>query len=345
LSAAPRVVTFGEIMLRLGSPGFERLLQSAMLTATFGGGEANVAVSLAQFGLHSDYVTRLPGHAIGDAVVRALRAEGVGTSHIVRGGSRLGIYFTETGASQRASTVIYDRAHSAISEIPADAVNWNAVMAGASWFHVTGITPALGERGVDATKAAVAAAKSAGATVSVDLNYRKKLWTEAQAQAVMRPLMASVDVVIANEEDLQSVLGVHVSGTDVTSGTLNVDAYRDAAEWVTRKLGPTLVAITLRESLSASDNGWSAVLWDGEAGVLHQSQHYNVRLVDRIGGGDSFAAGLIYGLVTGRSREDSLRFAVAASALKQTIPGDFNRVSVAEVDALAKGDASGRVQR
>ena len=191
----------------------------------------------------------------------------------------------------------------------------------------------------------MAAAKKAGAKVSVDLNYRKKLWTEAQAQAAMRPLMASVDVVIANEEDLQSVLGVHVSGTDVTSGTLNVTAYRDAAEWVTEKLGPPLVAITLRESLSASDNGWSAVLWDGDARILHQSQRYSVRLVDRIGGGDSFAAGLIYGLVTGRSKEDSLRFAVAASALKQTIPGDFNRVSVAEVDALAKGDASGRVQR
>jgi 2-dehydro-3-deoxygluconokinase len=340
-----RVVTFGEIMLRLGSPGFERLFQSAMLTATFGGGEANVAVSLAQFGLQSDYVTRLPSNAIGDAVVRALRAEGVGTSHIVRGGSRLGIYFTETGASQRASTVIYDRAHSAISEIPADAVHWDQVMGGAAWFHVTGITPALGERAIEATKASVAAAKKAGAKVSVDLNYRKKLWTEAQAQAVMRPMMASVDVVIANEEDLQSVLGVHVSGADVTSGTLNVDAYREAAESVTRTLGPPLVAITLRESLSASDNGWSAVLWDGEAGALHHSQHYNVRLVDRIGGGDSFAAGLIYGLATGRSREDALRFAVAASALKQTIPGDFNRVTVAEVDTLAKGDASGRVQR
>lgn len=341
----PRVVTFGEIMLRLGSPGFERLFQSPMLTATFGGGEANVAVSLAQFGLRSEYVTRVPAHAIGDAVVRALRAEGVGTSHIVRGGSRLGIYFTETGASQRASTVIYDRANSAISEIPPDAVKWNDVMDGAAWFHVTGITPALGERAIAATRAAVDAAKKAGAQVSVDLNYRKKLWTPAQAQAVMRPLMTSVDVVIANEEDLQSVLGVHIGETDVTTGTLNIDAYRDAAQWVTHKLGPKLVAITLRESLSASDNGWSAVLWDGDTNTLHRSQHYNVRLVDRIGGGDSFAAGLIYGLVTGRSREDSLRFAVAASALKQTIPGDFNRAGIAEVDALAKGDASGRVQR
>ena len=340
-----RVVTFGEIMLRLSPPGFERLLQSPMLVATFGGGEANVAVSLAQFGLESDYVTRLPANAIGDAAIRALRAEGVNTSHVARGGSRVGIYYAETGASQRASTVLYDRASSAISEIPEDAVDWNAVMRGAAWFHVTGITPALGEKGAAATKASVAAAKRAGARVSVDLNYRKKLWTQTQAQAVMRPLMRDVDVVIANEEDLQAVLGVHVAGADVTSGTLDVDAYRKAAEVVTKDLGPSMVAITLRESLSASDNGWSAVLWDAPSGTLHQSQHYAVRLVDRIGGGDSFAAGLIYGLVTGRSHADALKFAVAASALKQTIPADFNRVSVAEVDALAKGDASGRVQR
>jgi 2-dehydro-3-deoxygluconokinase len=218
-------------------------------------------------------------------------------------------------------------------------------MDGAAWFHVTGITPALGEAAAAATRAAVGAAKRAGARVSVDLNYRKKLWSTAEAQAVMRPLMQSVDVVIANEEDLQSVLGVQVADTDVTSGTLNVNAYQDAAQWVTRNLGPSLVAITLRESVSASDNGWSALLWDGATGALHQSQRYAVRLVDRIGGGDSFAAGLIYSLVTGRSHPDALRFAVAASALKQTIPGDFNRVSVAEVDALAKGDASGRVQR
>ena len=340
-----RVVSFGEIMLRLSPPGFERLFQSPVLSATFGGGEANVAVSLAQFGLESHYVTRLPANPIGDGVVRALRAEGVRTEHIARGGSRVGIYFTETGASQRASTVIYDRAHSAISEIPDDAIAWDVVMAGAAWFHVTGISPALGERAAAATKASILAARRAGARVSVDLNFRKKLWTEAQAQAVMRPLMGDVDVVIANEEDLQSVLGIQVKGADVTSGALDVDAYRDAAATVTETLGPSLVAITLRESLSASDNGWSAVLWDGAAKTLHQSQHYHVRLVDRIGGGDSFAAGLIYGLVTGRPHADALRFAVAASALKQTIPGDFNRVSVAEVDALAKGDASGRVQR
>jgi 2-dehydro-3-deoxygluconokinase len=340
-----RVITFGEIMLRLSPPGFERLLQSPALVATFGGGEANVAVSLAQFGLDSHYVTRLPSQAIGDAAIRALRAEGVGTDFVARGGQRVGIYFAETGASQRAGIVVYDRAHSAISEIPPDAIDWNTVMKGAAWFHVTGITPALGDAAAAATRAAIDAAKHAGARVSVDLNYRKKLWSEKQAQAIMRPMMAGVDVVIANEEDLQSVLGVRVSDTDVHSGKLNVDAYRDAASSVTSTLGPSLVAITLRESLSASDNGWSAVLWDGKSQQMIQSQRYDVRLVDRIGGGDSFAAGLIYGLATGRSNEESLRFAVAASALKQTIPGDFNRVSVAEVEALAKGNASGRVQR
>jgi len=343
--ARTKIVTFGELMLRLSPPGFERLFQSPQLSATFGGGEANVAVSLAHFGLDSHYVTRLPAHAVGDAAVRSLRAEGVHTEHIVRGGDRIGIYFAETGASQRASTVIYDRAHSAISEMAPDAVDWDRVLDGAQWFHVTGITPALGEKGVAATKAAVAAARRKGARVSVDLNYRKKLWTEQQAQATMRPLMKDVDVVIANEEDLQSVLGVHVAGADVVSGTLNVAAYRDAASQVTRDFGPSIVAITLRESLSASDNGWSGVLWNGSSSTLYESQRYVVRLIDRIGGGDSFAAGLIYSLVTGRPHDQALRFAVAASALKQTIYGDFNRVSVAEVDALAKGDASGRVQR
>jgi 2-dehydro-3-deoxygluconokinase len=340
-----KVVTFGEIMLRLSPPGFERFFQSPMFCATFGGGEANVAVSLAQFGLDSFYVTCLPKHEIGDGVVRALRAEGVRTDHIVRSGSRLGIYFTETGASQRPSTVIYDRARSAISEIAPDAVSWPSIFDGAAWFHVTGITPALSQNAAAATTAAIAAARSAGARVSVDLNYRKKLWTEVQAQATMGPMMRGVDVVIANEEDLQSVLGVEVPGTDVTSGQLNLDGYRAAAERVTRDFGPTMVAITLRESISASDNGWSAVLWDASATVMHQSQRYDVRLVDRIGGGDSFAAGLIYGLVTDRTPQDALRFGVAASALKQTIPGDFNRVSAAEVDRLAGGDASGRVQR
>jgi 2-dehydro-3-deoxygluconokinase len=340
-----KVVTFGELLLRLSPPGFERLLQTPVLSATFGGGEANVAASLAQFGLNSCYVTCLPPHAIGDAGVRALRAEGVDTTHIVRSGQRVGIYFAETGASQRPGTVIYDRAHSAISEIAPDAVKWADVMTGASWFHVTGITPALGAKAAAATQSAIAAAKRAGARISVDLNYRRKLWSEAQAQATMRPLMRDVDVVIANEEDLQAVLGVQVTGADVASGALDVAGYRAAAERVTREFGPSIVAVTLRESLSASDNGWSAVLWDSASETMLQSQRYVVRLVDRIGGGDSFAAGLVYAMLAGRPLEAALRFAVAASALQQTIPGDLNRVSVAEVDALAGGDASGRVRR
>jgi 2-dehydro-3-deoxygluconokinase len=227
----------------------------------------------------------------------------------------------------------------------ADAVDWKALFDGVDWFHVTGITPALGPSCAEATRRAIAAAHKAGARVSVDLNFRKKLWTEAQAQAVMCPMMRGVDVVIANEEDLQSVLGVHVPDTDVTSGQLNLDGFRQAAEHVTREFGPPMVAITLRESVSASDNGWSAALWDARTGTMQRSQRYDVRLVDRIGGGDSFAGGLIYGLVTGRTPEDALRFAVAASALKQTVPGDFNRMTAEEVDRLAGGDASGRVQR
>ena len=342
---AAKVVTFGEIMLRLSPPGFERLFQSPSLVATFGGGEANVAVSLAHFGLDSWYISRLPRNPIGDAAMRTLRAEGVHTEAIARGGDRVGIYFAESGASQRASVVVYDRARSAIGEMAPGTIDWSTVFDGATWFHVTGITPALGANAVACTNEAVAAAKQAGARISVDLNFRKKLWSESAAQQVMRPLMKNVDVVIANEEDIQAVLGLTVANTDVVGGHLDIGAYRTVAQQITRELGPSMVAITLRESVSASDNGWSAVLWDGQADQFHQSQRYDLRLVDRIGGGDSFAAGLIFGLVSGRSPADSLRFAVAASALKHSIPGDFNRVSVEEVDRLAAGDASGRVQR
>ena len=339
------VVTFGEIMLRLSPPGFERLFQSPMLSATFGGGEANVAVSLAQFGVDSLYVTRVPAHAIGDAAVRALRAEGVRTDFILRGGDRLGIYFAETGASQRPSAVIYDRAHSAISEVDPRSIDWARIMRGAGWFHVSGITPALGNAAAACTSDAIAAAKAAGARVSLDLNFRKKVWTESQARSVMRPLAANVDVVIANEEDIQATLGIDVEGSDVTAGRLDLGAYERTARRVSSEIGAPMVAITLRESESASDNGWSAVLWDASTGMFHRSQRYDVRLVDRIGGGDGFAAGLIYAFVTGRTPDAALRFAVAAGALKQTIPGDFNRVSVAEVDRLAGGDTSCRVQR
>jgi 2-dehydro-3-deoxygluconokinase len=341
----PKTVCFGEIMLRLSPPGFERFLQSPLLQATFGGGEANVAASLAHFGLESHYVTRLPAHAIGEAAIRALRYEGVRVDHVVRGGERVGIYFAESGASQRASAVIYDRAHSAVSELKPGAVAWDEVLDGAAWFHCTGITPALGASAAACTKEAIEAAKRAGVRVSLDLNFRKKLWSEADAQKTMRPLAAMCDVLVANEEDLQSSLGIAVPHADVTGGALDVEGYRAAMTQVARDLGVRHVAVTLRESVSASDNGWSAVLLDAAGGGFHRSQRYDVRIVDRIGGGDSFVAGLIFGFVTGRDPAAALRFAVAASALKQTIPGDFNRVSEAEVDRLAAGDASGRVNR
>ena len=340
-----KTVCFGEIMLRLSPPGFERLLQGAMLQASFGGAEANVAVSLAQFGCESCYVTRLPANPIGDAAMRALRGEGVDVAHVVRGGSRVGIYFVETGASQRASSVVYDRAGSAISEITPGSVPWDRVFERASWFHCSGITPALSRSALASTREALEAARAAGTRVSVDLNYRKKLWSESDAQAAMRQLMPLVDVVIANEEDLQSVLGIEVPRSDVAGGVLDVNGYRSAAERVAREFGTQQVAVTLRESLSASDNTWSAVLFDAKTGSFHESQRYSVRLVDRIGAGDSFAAGLIFGLLSGRSNMDALRFAVAASALKQTIPGDFNRVTVQEVERLVAGGATGRVQR
>ena len=340
-----KVVTFGEIMLRLSPPGFERLFQSPLLSATFGGGEANVAVSLAHFGLDSAFVTRVPPHALGDAVVRALRAEGVDTDFVSRGGERLGIYFAEAGASQRASTIVYDRAHSAIAELKPGMIEWPRVLEGASWLHLTGITPALGPDVARVAQEAVEAARFAGVTVSLDLNFRRKLWSKEQARATMRPLMRGVDVAIANEEDLQASLGLEVPEADVVAGRVNPDAYREVASRVSTEFGSRIVAVTLRESTSASDNGWSAVLWDADANQFHLSQRYDVRVVDRIGGGDSFAAGLIFGLLKGRGSGASLRFAVAASALKQTIPGDFNRVSVAEVDRLVEGDASGRVQR
>jgi 2-dehydro-3-deoxygluconokinase len=332
-------------MMRLSPPGLERLLQTSTLSATFGGGEANVAVSLAHFGLDSVYVTALPAHAIGEAAVRALRAEGVRTDRIVRSGDRVGIYFAETGAGQRASTVIYDRAHSSIAALAAEAIHWPDIMAGAAWFHVSGITPALGNQAAESTRRAIEAARTAGARVSFDLNFRRKLWSEAEAQRVVGPLLRQVDVLIANEEDLQSVLGIHVAGADVTTGRLEHSGFRDAAERVTREFGPPTVAITLRESFSASDNGWSALLWEAATGRMLASQRYEIRVVDRIGGGDSFAAGLIYGFIAGRTPQETLSFAVAASALKHTIPGDFNRVSVDEVDRLARGDASGRIQR
>lgn len=339
-----KTVTFGELMLRLGAPGFERLFQRPMLEATFGGAEANVAVSLAHFGLDSYFVTRVPSHAVGDAAVAMLRSHNVRTDFVQRGGERLGIYFSETGASQRPSTVIYDRTHSAISAIDPDSLDWPRILDGATWFHWSGITPALGAQTATAVRRALEAACEARVPVSVDLNYRRKLWTPADARATMLPLMSFVDTVIANEEDLQNVLGVEVDASDVNAGRLDLESYERAARRVVAELGVRRVAITLRESVTASDNGWSALLLD-EEGRLHRSQRYDIRLVDRVGAGDSFAAGLIFGLLTRRSPDAALRFAVAASALKHTIPGDVNRVSVDEVDRLAAGDTRGRIQR
>ncbi|MEM6285542.1 MAG: sugar kinase [Bacteroidota bacterium] len=358
----PTVVTFGEIMLRLSTPGFQRFAQAHAFDATFGGGEANVAVSLAHFGHDARFVCKLPTHAIGQAAVNRLRQYGVDTRFVVRGGERVGIYFLETGASQRPSTVVYDRAHSAVSQMDAAEVDWEAAFAteaggaeasGADWFHWTGITPALGPKPRAAVEAACRAAKAAGATVSCDLNFRSKLWTPAEAQAVMRPLMEHVDVCIANEEDADRSLGVRTQGSGAAAaeaGALDVDGYARLAERLQADFGFAAVAITLRESHSASDNGWSAMLLGG-AGAAQplaeavRSRVYDVRLVDRVGGGDSFAAGLIHGLLTKADAEAALNFAVAASALKQTIPGDLNLTTAGEVETLAGGSGSGRVER
>ncbi len=342
--STPSVVTFGEIMLRLSTPGFSRFLQTDTFDVNYGGGEANVAASLAQFGLKAHYVTRLPKHEIGEAALQTLRRYGVDTSYILRGGERLGIYFLESGASQRPSKVIYDRSGAAIAEMKPGMVDWGTVFAGKQWFHVTGITPALSQSAAEATIEAVQAAKAAGLTVSCDLNYRKKLWTTEEAGRVMSLVMQHVDVAIANEEDCHMVFGIHAEGSDVDAGVIDAAKYKEVAS---KMMGmfPNLkkVAITLRESLSASDNNWSAVLYDGSSFI--QSRRYAIRIVDRVGGGDSFGAGLIYGMATGRADGDALEFAVAASCLKHTIPGDINVCTVSEVDALIKEGGSGRVQR
>ncbi|HEV8245091.1 MAG TPA: sugar kinase [Polyangiaceae bacterium] len=340
-----KTVTFGEIMLRLSSPGFERLLQSPDLLASFGGGEANVALSLARLGLESHYVTRLPNHPLGDAALRVLRAEGVRTEHVARGGERIGIYFVETGASQRPSVVLYDRAHSAITELEPEAVDWQRMFEGAHWFHITGITPALGPKPQACTRAALQAAKRAGVTVSMDVNYRSKLWPPEEAQRVLRPLLEFVEILIANEEDLELALGVPVPSTNLSGTAAGVDGYHWAAERVAREFGIQMVAMTRRERVSPTEYDWSGMLYEHASSRLFQSEHYPITLVDPIGAGDSFAAGLIYAVVIGRSAEHALAFAVAASALKQAIPGDYNQVSAAEVDRLVSGDRSGRVQR
>jgi len=338
-----KVVTMGEIMLRLSTPGFSRFVQADTFDVVYGGGEANVAVSLAHYGYDAYFVTKLPKHEIGQAAVNSLRRYGVKTDYIARGGERVGIYFLESGASMRPSKVIYDRAHSAIAEADVSDFDFDAVFSGAEWFHVSGITPALSPKGAALTEAAMKAAKKAGVTVSVDLNYRKKLWTPAEAKACMTNLMQYVDVCIGNEEDAEKVLGFKPAATDVSKGDLNLDGYKQIFKEMKDAFGFKYVATTLRESYSASDNGWSALIYDGNE--FYHSKKYDVRIVDRVGGGDSFAGGLIYGLLEKGDMKAALEFAVAASALKHTVPGDANMMSVAEVETLAGGDASGRVQR
>jgi 2-dehydro-3-deoxygluconokinase len=340
-----KYITFGEIMLRLKPPGMERFFQSPSFEATFGGGEANVAVALAKFGFNVGYASVIPANAIGDACVAELRRHGVDTSAVVRKGSRLGIYFLEVGANQRPSVVIYDRAGSSIAEAGRGDIDWEKTFAGAAWFHITGITPAISQSAAELSLEAVKRAKEKGLTVSCDLNYRKNLWKYGKsAPEVMGDLVRSVDVAVANEEDCQKSLGVSVP-VDVESGRLDADAYRKLAEKVLAAY-PNLskIAITLRESRSADENGWSGCLHTGKEFLV--SRKYEIRdIVDRVGSGDSFAAGLIYGLTSLPTPQEALEFAVAASCLKHSIPGDLPLLSVAEVKALAGGSGSGRVQR
>jgi 2-dehydro-3-deoxygluconokinase len=338
-----KIVTFGEIMLRLAPEGYYRFVQAQCYGATYGGGEANVAVSLANFGLDAAFVTKLPKHEIGQAAVNSLRQFGVDVSKIVRGGDRVGIYFLEKGASQRPSKVIYDRANSAIAAaVPAD-FDWKNIFEGAAWFHFTGITPALSDNAAAITLDAVKAAKEKGLTVSCDLNYRKNLWTREKAGEVMSRLMPYVDLCIANEEDAADVFGIHADNTDVTAGSINREGYKAVAKALADRFHFKQVAITLRESISANDNNWAAMFHDGTE--FYFSRKYAVHIVDRVGGGDSFGAGLIYAGIKGLSPQETVEFAVAASCLKHSIEGDFNQVSVDEVKKLSGGDASGRVQR
>ena len=338
-----KVVTFGEIMLRLAPNGYYRFFQNDQLQATFGGGEANVAVSLANFGLESSYVTKLPTHAIGQAAVNSLRYFGVDTDKVVRGGERVGIYYLEKGASQRGSVCIYDRAHSSIAEAKRSDFDWKTIFEGADWFHFTGITPALGGELVDICLDACRAAKEMGVKISCDLNYRGKLWSRAEAREAMTKLCQYVDVCISNEEDAKDVFGIEAENTDIYGGKLNHEGYISVAKQLKEKFGFEKVAITLRSSISASDNDWAGMLYDGESCCFSKS--YRLHIVDRVGGGDSFGAGLIYALLSGKTTQGAIEFAVAASALKHSIEGDFNRVSVSDVEKLAGGDGSGRVQR
>jgi 2-dehydro-3-deoxygluconokinase len=338
-----KVVTLGEIMMRLSTPGHERFVQSDSFDVTYGGGEANVAVALSNYGLNGVFVTKVPDNALGQAAINHIRRYGVDTQFIARGGARLGIYFLETGASMRASQVIYDRAGASVAEMDINEFDFDKILEGASWFHTTGITPALSDKAAALTEAALKAAKAKGITTSIDLNYRKKLWSKEKAREVMTRLCQYVDVCIGNEEDADTTLGFKATGTDVTKGELNLDGYKDVFQQMKEKFGFKYIASTLRESHSASDNGWSALVYDGSE--FYHSKSYEVRIVDRVGSGDSFASGFIYGLVTGMLMADAAEFGVAASALKHTIPGDLNHATLNDVKELMKGDGSGRVQR
>ena len=338
-----RIITFGEIMMRLNPEGYLRFVQAGKFETTYAGGEANVAVSLANYGMNAAFVSKVPAHEIGQCAINELRRYGVDTDFVVRGGDRLGIYFVEKGASQRASKVIYDRAGSSIAKATTSDFDWKKIFEGADWFHFTGITPALGGEMPTVCLEACKAAKELGVKISCDLNYRKKLWTSKEAEAVMSTLMPYVDVCIANEEDAKDVFGIEAEGTDLTAGKVNHDGYISVARQLTEKFGFEKVAITLRGSLSASDNEWAAMLYsDGNASF---SPKYLVHIVDRVGGGDSVGGGLIYALLSDYDDQKAINFAVAASCLKHTIEHDFNLMSVSEIESLAGGNASGRVQR
>lgn len=340
-----KIVTFGEIMLRLAPQGYQRFQQAHCFDAVYGGAEANVAVSLANYGMDAHYVTAVPSNPIGDAAMNALRTFGVDVSDVVRSTKRLGIYYCEKGVSMRPSKVVYDRADSAIANVKPGDFDWDKIFEGADWFHWTGITPALSDSTAAVTLEACKAAKARGVKISCDLNYRKNLWSREEAGRVMGEIVPMVDVLIANEEDAADVFGIHAAETDISAGKLNVEGYRSVASQLVERFGCKLVAITLRESISASDNNWSGMLYDGADGEMYVSKKYAIRLVDRLGGGDSFGSGLIYALLSDYSRQEAVEYAAAASALKQTIEGDVNRVSVAEVRSLMGGNASGRVQR
>ncbi len=338
-----KVVTFGEIMLRLNPPLYERFVQATKFDCTYSGAEANVAVSLANYGLDAAFVTKLPAHEIGQSAINSLRKYGVDTSKIVRGGDRIGVYFVEKGASQRASKVIYDRANSAIAAAKRSDFDWESIFEGVEWFHFTGITPALSEEAAVLCEDACKAAKAKGITISCDLNYRNKLWSKERAGEVMGKLCAYVDYCIANEEDAKDVFGIEADNTDIYGGKLDRNGYISVAKKLTDKFSFKGVAITLRESKSANDNDWSGMLYTG--GEAYFSKKYSIHIVDRVGGGDSFGGGLIYSLISGYTPQGAIEFAVAASCLKHSIEGDFNLMSKAEVERLAGGDASGRVQR